>query len=223
MASIFTPWNCVRRLRPTTAAMGSVCPSTSWMARRPTGSTSRGRRISTSRAMNPRHSSHSSAVGTRSPPPAVLPGKQRTTAAGRDPDHIKIFIHGGPIVRGTDAQAERRAREIFDEDNDFDRSLALLGRSFGAHDFSQYDLDAPFPDLGAAGDRSFRTQAEKIKQLARDHNYTLRQVVQHSIDAQRSPFTGSANGIRSQVQGDKPIVPEIQRERQEAQHFGGND
>ena len=44
-----TPWNCVRSARPTTAAMGSVCPSTSWIASRPTGTTRRGLRISTSR------------------------------------------------------------------------------------------------------------------------------------------------------------------------------
>ncbi|WP_372346219.1 LLM class flavin-dependent oxidoreductase [Streptomyces sp. KL116D] len=54
--------------------------------------------------------------------------KDRTAAYGRDPDHIKIFIHGGPVVATTDEAARRREREIFEEDNDFDRHLALLGR-----------------------------------------------------------------------------------------------
>ena len=47
-------------------------------------------------------------------------------------------------------------------DNDFDRSLAELGRPFGWHDFRQYDLDAPFPDVLHVAELSFRTQAEKI-------------------------------------------------------------
>ncbi|NEE47993.1 LLM class flavin-dependent oxidoreductase, partial [Streptomyces sp. SID8455] len=71
--------------------------------------------------------------------------KKRTAAHGRDPDHIKVFIHGGPVVASTDEEARRREREIFEEDNDFERNLALLGRSFGAYDFSVHDLDAPFP------------------------------------------------------------------------------
>lgn len=73
--------------------------------------------------------------------------KTRTAAYGRDPEHIKIFIHGGPVVAATDEAARLREREIFEEDNDFDRNLALLGRSFGAYDFSAHDLDAPFPDV----------------------------------------------------------------------------
>ncbi len=81
MTSTSTPWNCVLAALPTTSARGPPCPSTSWIASRPTGTTSRGRRISTSRATNRRHNAHSSRVGTRSPPPEVFPGKQRTTAA----------------------------------------------------------------------------------------------------------------------------------------------
>ncbi len=75
------PWKRARSRRPTTAAMGSVCPSTSWIASRPTGMTRRGRRIATSRATKWRQRAHSSGVGSRSPPPEVVPGKHRTTAA----------------------------------------------------------------------------------------------------------------------------------------------
>ncbi|SFK65278.1 LLM class flavin-dependent oxidoreductase [Amycolatopsis sacchari] len=126
--------------------------------------------------------------------------KRRTAAAGRNPDHIKIFIHGGPVVRGTDSDAERRAREIFDEDNDFDASLALLGRAFGAHDFSQYDLDAPFPDVAHLAERGGRTGAAKIIERARAGGLTLRQVVQTFQEYRRSPFVGAPGTVADTIE-----------------------
>ena len=84
-----------------------------------------------------------------------------------------------PGRRGdTDEAARRRDREIYEEDNDFDRNLALLGRSFGAHDFSQYDLDAPFPDVAHLAETGGRTAAAKLIERARASNLTLRQVVE---------------------------------------------
>ena len=126
--------------------------------------------------------------------------KRRTAEAGRDPEHIKIFIHGGPIVRGTDAQAQRRAREIFDEDNDFEASLALLGRSFGAHDFSRYDLDAPFPDVAHLAERGGRTGAAKIIERARAGGLTLRQVVQTVQEYRQSPFVGAPDTVAETIE-----------------------
>jgi alkanesulfonate monooxygenase SsuD/methylene tetrahydromethanopterin reductase-like flavin-dependent oxidoreductase (luciferase family) len=82
------------------------------------------------------------------------------------------------------------------------RSSPTPGRwsRLGWHDFSQYDLDAPFPDVGDAGERSFRTHAEGIKKLAREGNLTLRQVVEHQIDAFRSPFVGSPLTVANEIQ-----------------------
>lgn len=126
--------------------------------------------------------------------------KQRTAAAGRDPDHVKIFIHGAPIVRDTDVAAQRRARDIFDEDNDFDRSLALLGRAFGAHDFSQYDLDAPFPDVAHLAERGGRTTAKKIIERARAGGLTLRQVVETFQEFRVSPFVGAPATVADTIE-----------------------
>lgn len=125
--------------------------------------------------------------------------KRRTAAAGRDPEHIKIFIHAGPVVRATDDDARRRAREIFEEDNDFDRNLALLGRAFGAHDFSQYDLDAPFPDVAHLAERGGRTGAAKIIERARTEGLTLRQVVQTSFEQKQSPFVGAPGTVAGAI------------------------
>ncbi|WP_327674337.1 MULTISPECIES: LLM class flavin-dependent oxidoreductase [unclassified Streptomyces] len=126
--------------------------------------------------------------------------KRRTAAHGRDPEHIKIFIHGGPVVAATDEAARRREREIFEEDNDFDRHLALLGRSFGAYDFSVHDLDAPFPDVAHLAERGGRTGAAKIIERARTENLTLRQVAQSLAEFRRSPFVGAPETVADRIE-----------------------
>ncbi|MFI5959413.1 NtaA/DmoA family FMN-dependent monooxygenase [Cryptosporangium sp. NPDC051539] len=126
--------------------------------------------------------------------------KRRTAAAGRDPDHLKIFIHGGPVVAATDAAAREREREIFAEDNDFGRNLALLGRGFGAHDFSVYDPDGPFPDVAHLAERGGRTGATKIIERARRENLTLRQVVDTVNEFKHSPFVGSPQTVTDTIE-----------------------
>ncbi|GAA2658948.1 LLM class flavin-dependent oxidoreductase [Paractinoplanes durhamensis] len=125
--------------------------------------------------------------------------RARAAAKGRDPDHVLIVPGFNPIIADTDEEA-RAIEAARVGGKDFDRALKELGRPFGWHDFTQYDLDAPFPELGDAGATSFKTQAESIKKLAREHNLTLRQVVQRSIDAQRSPFTGSPLTVANAIQ-----------------------
>ena len=55
-------------------------------------------------------------------------------------------------------------------------ALNYLGRYFEHHDFSQYPLDEPFPDLGDLGKNSFRSTTDEIKRNARERQLTLRQV-----------------------------------------------
>ncbi|WP_122615420.1 NtaA/DmoA family FMN-dependent monooxygenase [Streptomyces sp. Tu 4128] len=126
--------------------------------------------------------------------------KRRTAAHGRDPDHIKIFIHGSPVVAGTDEVARRREREIFEEDNDFGRHLALLGRSFGAYDFSVHDLDAPFPDVAHLAEKGGRTGAAKIIERAQAEGLTLRQVAQSVAEFRRSPFVGAPETVADTIE-----------------------
>ncbi|WP_328491999.1 LLM class flavin-dependent oxidoreductase [Streptomyces sp. NBC_00414] len=126
--------------------------------------------------------------------------KKRTASYGRDPEHIKIFIHGGPIVAATDEAAERREREIFEEDNDFKGNLALLGRSFGAYDFSAHDLDAPFPDVAHLAEKGGRTGAAKLIERAKAENLTLRQVAQSVSEFRRSPFVGAPGTVADTIE-----------------------
>ncbi|WP_033344381.1 LLM class flavin-dependent oxidoreductase [Catenuloplanes japonicus] len=125
--------------------------------------------------------------------------RARAAAKGRDPEQILIVPGFSPIIADTDEEARAKEAAI-SGGKDFHRALKELGRPFGWHDFTQYDLDAPFPELGNLGDRSFRTQAEAIKKLARERELTLRQVVQATIEVRRSPFVGSALTVADEIQ-----------------------
>ncbi|GLW90188.1 LLM class flavin-dependent oxidoreductase [Actinokineospora globicatena] len=125
--------------------------------------------------------------------------RERAAAKGRNPDHVLILPGISLVIADTDEEA--RAKEDAKlGGRSFERALKELGRPFGWHDFTQYDLDAPFPDVAALGERSFRTQAEGISKLAKDNGYTLRQVVQHLSDAARSPFVGSPTTVADTIE-----------------------
>jgi FMN-dependent oxidoreductase (nitrilotriacetate monooxygenase family) len=126
--------------------------------------------------------------------------RQRTAALGRNPDHVLIFVGAAPVVAGTDAEAERLSREIFEADNDFDRKLAALGRSFGAYDFSQHDLDAPFPDLTGLAERGGRTRGGEIVRRARAEELSLRETVLAFTEYKPSPFTGDPRTVAGAIQ-----------------------
>jgi FMN-dependent oxidoreductase (nitrilotriacetate monooxygenase family) len=119
---------------------------------------------------------------------------------GRDPDHVLIVPGLSPVLADSDAEARAKQDAVLGGKS-FGRALAELGRPFGWHDFSQYDLDAPFPELpDDLGQNAFRTQAEGIKKLARHEGLTLRQVVQAQIDDARSPFVGSPLTVANEIQ-----------------------
>lgn len=125
--------------------------------------------------------------------------RERAAGKGRNPDEVLIVPGIFPIIADTDEAARAKEQAILGAKS-FDRALAELGRPFGWHDFSQYDLDAPFPDVSSEGARSFRTQADAITRRARDNNLTLRQVVEHQLTAYRSPFVGSPSTVADEIQ-----------------------
>ncbi|GIF69174.1 monooxygenase [Asanoa ishikariensis] len=125
--------------------------------------------------------------------------RARAAAKGRDPDNVLIVPGISLVLADTDEAAREKERRLLGG-KDFDRALKELGRPFGWHDFTRYDLDAPFPELGDLGDRSFRTQADRIKKLARENRFTLRQVVRHLLEERRSPFVGSPRTVADEIQ-----------------------
>ncbi|HZC61188.1 MAG TPA: LLM class flavin-dependent oxidoreductase [Streptosporangiaceae bacterium] len=126
--------------------------------------------------------------------------KARAAAKGRNPDHIIVMPGVRVFVGDTDTEARQIEHDLQVADQDFDRALGELGRPFAWHDFRQYDLDAPFPDVLHVAERGFRTQAEKIVTLARDHGYTLRQTVEAISGPKPTPFAGSPETVADEMQ-----------------------
>ncbi|MDN3016900.1 LLM class flavin-dependent oxidoreductase [Paenibacillus sp. BSR1-1] len=101
--------------------------------------------------------------------------KNRAKAYGRNPDELVILPGIAPIIAATEEEAEKKYQEIANLVS-IDKALDYLGRYFEHHDFSQYPLDEPFPDLGDLGQNSFQSHTNRIKKQAKEHNLTLRQV-----------------------------------------------
>jgi len=115
-------------------------------------------------------------------------------------DDVLILPGISIFVGDTDEQAREIEREHNRLDNNFDLSLAEFGRSFGWHDFRQYDLDAPFPVQALEhARRSFFTQANRITQLAKEKGLTLRQTVETVSLARKSPFVGTAETVANEI------------------------
>ncbi len=126
--------------------------------------------------------------------------KARAAKLGRDPDQI-VVLPGFTLYVGDTDEAAREAEQHFRRlDQSFDQSLAEFGRSFGWHDFRQYDLDAPFPVQALEfAKNSFYTAAKRITDLAASRNFTLRQTVEHLRASRGSPFVGSPETVANEI------------------------
>ena len=124
--------------------------------------------------------------------------KQRAASFGRAPDDILIMPGCGPIVGSTMAEAEARYEEIANLVS-IEDALNYLGRYFNDIDFTQYDLDAPFPDLGDFGRNGWESTTDRIKELARAEGLTLRQMALRSTTTKHA-FIGTPDYIADTMQ-----------------------
>ena len=124
--------------------------------------------------------------------------KGRAAAAGRDPAGVLVLPGCSPIVGRTAAEAEAKYREIADlvVMND---ALNYLGRFFNDIDFTQFELDAPFPDLGDFGRNGWESTTDHIKQAAREEGLTLRDVALRSTTP-RHEFIGTPAQVADRMQ-----------------------
>lgn len=123
--------------------------------------------------------------------------KASAVAQGRQGDDVKIFPGIGPVVGATQEEAEAKYQAIR-ELLTVQEALAYLGRYFDHHDFSQYPLDAPFPELGEIGRNSFRSTTDRIKADARERGLTLRQVALEAATP-RSQFVGTGERVADEI------------------------
>jgi FMN-dependent oxidoreductase (nitrilotriacetate monooxygenase family) len=123
--------------------------------------------------------------------------KASAVAHGRASDEVLIFPGIGPIVGRTAAEAEDKYAVIRDLIT-IEEALAYLGRFFDHHDFSQYPLDEPFPDIGDIGQNSFRSTTDRIKADARERGLTLRQVALE-VATPKPEFIGSGATVAEKI------------------------
>lgn len=124
--------------------------------------------------------------------------KARARGFGRDPDQLFVLPGIAPIVGDTDEDAEARYRELAALES-IDTGLGFLSRTFNDHDFRQYDLDAPFPDVAHIGLDSQQSGTLRILAEVRADNLTLRQVAER-LATPRGAFVGSPETVAHQLQ-----------------------
>lgn len=123
--------------------------------------------------------------------------KASAVVHGRQADDVKIFPGIGPVVGATQEEAEAKY-QVIRELLSVDEALAYLGRYFDHHDFSQYPLDEPFPELGEIGRNSFRSTTDRIKADAKARGLTLRQVALEAATP-RSQFVGTGARVADEI------------------------
>lgn len=78
------------------------------------------------------------------------------------------YFPGVSVIVGDDAEDAERQYQTTAALVSIEDALNYLGRYFEHHDFSQYPLDEPFPDIGDLGQNSFRSTTDEIKRHARE-------------------------------------------------------
>jgi len=124
--------------------------------------------------------------------------KRRAVQFGRSEDEIFILPGISPIVGRTQEEAEAKYRQKLSLVS-VEKAVVALSRPFDHYDFTKHNLDDPFPDLGELGYHSHRSSAEKIKEMARKENLTLREVaLRHATP--RGDFVGTAEEVADRIQ-----------------------
>lgn len=126
--------------------------------------------------------------------------KDRAVSYGRNPDQVLITPGVRIYVADTDAQAREIEREYHDSDHSFDLALKEFGRAFGWHDFTSYDVEAPFPaQTLLLAEKSWYTRAKQITDHAVSEGLTLRQAVELTRQYRPGPFVGTAETVAREL------------------------
>ncbi|MFG0634747.1 LLM class flavin-dependent oxidoreductase [Pseudomonas sp. xss_2] len=126
--------------------------------------------------------------------------KARAQRLGRDPEQLLVLPGAEIYVGDTDEHAREIERHYHQLDHSFELALKEFGRNFGWHDFSQYELDAPFPQQSLEYARSsFFTNAKRIAEQAQDKGLSLRQAVEFGRQLRPGAFVGSAQSVAAKM------------------------
>ena len=124
--------------------------------------------------------------------------KGRAVKHGRRSEEILMLPGCNPIVGATPEEAEAKYQEISNLVV-IDDALNYLGRYFNDIDFTQYDLDEQFPDLGDFARNGWECATDRIKKVSREEGLTLRQMALRSTTP-KSPFIGTPEQVADTMQ-----------------------
>jgi len=124
--------------------------------------------------------------------------KARAAALGRNPDLISVMPGLSVIIADTDEEAKAREDERIGK-LDLAKALTELGRAFNYHDFSQYPIDGPFPDVSNLSLNSYKGRAERIVRIALEEALSLRETAWR-FAAGRSSFVGTAETVANEIE-----------------------
>ena len=124
--------------------------------------------------------------------------KARARGFGRNPQHVLILPGIAPLVGDTSEHAEALYQELAGLAS-LETGLGFLARSFNDHDFSVYDLDAPFPDVASLGWKSNQSSSLRILAQVREGDLTLRQIAQQ-LATPRGDFIGSPTEVADRLE-----------------------
>ncbi len=123
--------------------------------------------------------------------------KQAAIDNGRNPEQLLVMPGISPIIGQTREEAEQKYREVAQLVS-AEKAIAFLGRYFDHHDFSQYNLHDPFPELGDIGRNSFQSVTDRIKRYAKEEKLTLYEVAIREATP-KGAFIGTAEDIADEV------------------------
>jgi alkanesulfonate monooxygenase len=122
--------------------------------------------------------------------------KGRMEKIGRDPDHLKI-LPGALVIVGDSVENAREKRARLDSLVHYANAIASLSIALG-HDASSFDPDAPLPDIPDTN--ASKSGRERVIDLARRENLTVRQLAQRLGGYGGHAFVGTPSTIADQME-----------------------
>jgi FMN-dependent oxidoreductase (nitrilotriacetate monooxygenase family) len=121
--------------------------------------------------------------------------KSRAQAIGRDASNIQILPEMSPVIGRTEAETEANFHQLVALGS-LESGLGALSRTFSDHDFTQYDLDGPFPEMTNV---VWNSTAERFYAMARNERLSIRQLAQR-LATPRGEFVGTPVQVADRIQ-----------------------
>ena len=122
--------------------------------------------------------------------------KGRMQKIGRDPEHLKI-LPGALVIVGETMEEAQAKKQKLDSLVHPDSGLASLSVALGC-DASGFELDAPLPEIPETN--ASKSSRERVIELAKRKNFTVRQLAQYVGGYAGQSFVGTPASIADEME-----------------------